>query len=76
MNLPGMPGRSRADDAVLVRSLRSWGDDDLMLTISAAAIILASRHRSSENAILRQMAELAELQDAAEREAARRAMMQ
>jgi hypothetical protein len=61
---------------MLVRSLSTWSDDDLLLTIGAAATIIAHRHRSTEGKIMRQLTELAELQDASEAEARRRAMLQ
>lgn len=74
MQLGRPAGRDR--DAVLARSLQSWGDADLLLTISIAATILGARWRMDEGAVMARLTELAKLQDAAAREAQSRAMLQ
>jgi hypothetical protein len=73
VNIPGTPGGARRD-RTLIQSLLGWSDDDLILTIGAAAIILGNRWRMTEGDVMARLTELAKLQDAAERDAARQAM--
>lgn len=76
MKIPNvMPNPGEERDRKLVASLRQWNDNDLTLTIGVAATLLAVRWKMSESGVMERLTELAKLQETAESEAARRAML-